>query len=80
MAPWAHVQFLLADAQDLPFEDGAFDVAMSNGCLNLSPDKRSVLAEVRRVLRPGGRLALCDAVLKPEKAQEVCVDPDNWSL
>jgi len=80
MAPWAHVQFLVADAEHLPFEDGAFDVVMSNGCLNLSPDKHKVLAEVHRVLRHGGRLALCDAVLKPEKAREVSVDPDTWSL
>ena len=80
LAPWARVRFLVADAAALPFDDDTFDVALSNGCLNLSPQKAEVLAEVHRVLRPGGRLALCDAVLKPEKADEVAADPDNWSL
>jgi SAM-dependent methyltransferase len=81
MAPWAPVTFLVADAAErLPFEDGSFDVVQSNGCLNLSPRKRELLSEVNRVLRPGGRLALCDAVLKADKAAEVTADPDNWSL
>lgn len=80
MAPWAHVSFLVADAESLPFEDATFDVALSNGCLNLSPRKRELLAEVHRVLHSGGRLAMCDAVLKPEKAAEVTASPDDWSL
>lgn len=78
-APWARVRFLVADAEKLPLDDGSFDVALSNGCLNLSTRKRELLAEVHRVLRPGGRLALCDAVLKPEKAAEVSASPDDWS-
>lgn len=76
----AAVRFLVAEAECLPFEDAAFDVVLSNGCLNLSPRKSELLGEVRRVLRRGGRFALCDAVLKPEKAAEVSADPDNWSL
>lgn len=80
LAPWAPVRFLLAEAEHLPFEDGTFDVALSNGCLNLSADKEAVLSELWRVLRPGGRLAMCDAVLKTDKADEVLADPDNWSL
>jgi arsenite methyltransferase len=80
-APSARVTFVVADAaQCLPFGDGSFDAVESNGCLNLSPHKRELLAEVHRVLRPGGRLALCDAVLKPERAAEVIASPDNWSL
>jgi arsenite methyltransferase len=79
-APCARVTFLEANAEDLPFPDDSFDVALSNGCLNLSAQKAELLAEVFRVLRPGGRLALCDAVLKPEKAAEVTGDPDAWSL
>ena len=81
MAPWAPVTFLVADAAErLPFDDSSFDAVQSNGCLNLSPRKRELLTEVHRVLRTGGRLALCDAVLKPQKAAEVSADPDNWSL
>jgi arsenite methyltransferase len=81
LVPSARVTFAVADAAEgLPFEDVSFDSALSNGCLNLSPHKRELLSEVHRVLRPGGRLALCDAVLKPEKAAEVSADPDDWSL
>ena len=72
--------FLVANAEDMPFAEDEFDVALSNGCLNLSPRKRELLSEIWRVLRPGGRLALCDAVLKPEKADEVTAAPDAWSL
>lgn len=80
LVPAARVRFLEADAEDLPFADGSFDVALSNGCLNLSARKGEMLAEAYRVLRPGGRLSLCDAVLKPEKAGEVSADPGSWSL
>lgn len=80
VAPDAKVRFLVAEAEDLPFADGSFDAVLSNGCLNLSPRKEELVAEVHRVLRIGGRFALCDAVLKPEKADEVIADPDNWSL
>lgn len=79
-APELPVRFVETQAEQLPFDDASFDVALSNGCLNLSPRKPELLAEVFRVLRPGGRLALCDAVLKPEKAAEVIADPDAWSL
>lgn len=80
MVPQARVRFVLTDAERMPFAEDSFDAALSNGCLNLSPRKVELLAEVHRVLRPGGRLALCDAVLKPDKAAEVTADPDNWSL
>lgn len=80
LVPEARVSFIRCDAERLPFGDDTFDVALSNGCLNLSPHKAELLAEVHRVLLPGGRLALCDAVLKPDKADEVTSDPDSWSL
>jgi ubiquinone/menaquinone biosynthesis C-methylase UbiE len=79
-ARWARVDFVEARAEHLPFADASFDVVLSNGCLNLSAEKGGLLAEIHRVLRVGGRLALCDAVLKPEKAAEVTADPGQWSL
>ncbi len=52
-----NVEVLACDAATLPFEDGAFDRALMNLMLMLTPDPSAVLAEVRRVLGPGGRLA-----------------------
>ena len=59
----------------LPFADGSVDVVVSNGVLNLSTRKSRALAEMHRVLRPGGRIALADLVLTESLPEEIVKNP-----
>jgi len=65
--------------EDLPVESGSVDVVISNGVLNLSPDKPRVLSEVVRVLKPGGRLFLADVVVQRELTLESRQNPELWA-
>ncbi len=62
----ARVQVVQADAQALPFADAGFDAALSQEAFLHVPDKARLLAECRRVLRPGGKLAFSDWVATPD--------------
>lgn len=63
----------------LPVPDASVDVVLSNGVLNLAPDKRAVLREIVRVLRPGGRLCLADVVVQRELSLDARQDPELWA-
>jgi SAM-dependent methyltransferase len=65
--------------EELPLEDASVDVVISNGVLNLSPDKRQALKEIFRVLRPGGRLLLADVVVQRELTLPVRQSPELWA-
>jgi SAM-dependent methyltransferase len=63
----------------LPVANASVDVVISNGVLNLAPDKDLVFSEIHRVLRPGGRLLMADVVVQRELKVEVRNDPDLWA-
>ena len=74
-----NVTFRRARIEELPFDDGSFDVVISNGVVNLSADKRRAIAEAARVLRPGGRLALADIVTERQIAARTACQADLWA-
>lgn len=66
-------------AEELPVTDGSVDVVISNGVINLTPDKLVTLRELYRVLKPGGRFQLGDIVVHKEVPQNAKDDIDLWS-
>ena len=65
--------------EELPVEDASVDVVISNGVINLTPDKVGAMREVYRVLKPGGRFQIGDIVVHKEVPQDAKDDVDLWS-
>lgn len=74
-----NIEFLEGRIEDLPVEEGGFDCVISNGVINLSPEKDRVFAEVARVLRPGGRMAVADIVSEAQLTEAIVCDADLWA-
>ena len=73
-----NVSFYQASAEQLEFPNEGFDVAISNGVLNLVVNKERALAEIYKVLKPGGRLMLADQVLTGEPPESKKDMLTNW--
>ena len=74
-----NVEFRKGFAEELPVEDESIDVVISNGVINLCPDKEAVMREVHRVLKPGGRFQIADIVVHKEVPQSAKDNIDLWS-
>jgi arsenite methyltransferase len=75
----ANVEWVRGELERIPLPDASVDVAVSNGVVNLSPRKGRALAEIYRVVKPGGRVSLADVVLDEDLPPEIMVDPDAWA-
>jgi arsenite methyltransferase len=74
-----NVDFVEGDVEKLPFAADSFDVAISNGVIDLIPDKDAVFSEIFRVLRPGGRLQIADVTIQQPVSEEGRRDIDLWT-
>jgi arsenite methyltransferase len=75
----ANAEFLKGYLEDIPLADGTVDVVISNCVINLAADKRRVIAEAARVLRPGGRLAVSDVIADPDMDRATREDMEQWT-
>jgi arsenite methyltransferase len=75
----ANVQFVEGEAERLPFEDGSFDVVISNGVIDLIPDKDAVFSELHRVLAAGGRIQVADVTIQNPVSEEGRRNIDLWT-
>jgi SAM-dependent methyltransferase len=65
--------------EDIPVDDASVDVVISNGVINLSPRKSRVLAEINRVLRPGGRMCIADLTVDDTLPRDVLTSESAWA-
>jgi arsenite methyltransferase len=75
----ANVRFVEGQAEELPFADASFDAIISNGVIDLIPDKDAVFSELHRVLRPGGRIQLADVTIQRPVSEEGQRNIDLWT-
>ena len=76
---FGHAEFRHGLAEELPVDDGWADVIISNGVLNLCPDKLSTLLEFHRVMKPGGKLQIADIMVEKAVPEGAKRDIDLWT-
>ncbi len=74
-----NVSFCKSYIESVPFPDGSFDAVISNGVINLVPDKEKVFAEVLRVLKPGGRMVIADIVTEKQLPENITCNSTLWA-
>ena len=74
-----NVEFVQSEAERLPFADESFDVVISNGVIDLIPDKDAVFSELFRVLKPGGRIQVADVTIQNPVSEEGRRNIDLWT-
>ena len=74
-----NVDFVEAEAERLPFAEASFDVVISNGVIDLVPDKDAAFAELYRVLAPGGRIQIADVTIQNPVSEEGRRNIDLWT-
>jgi len=74
-----HVEFVEGEAEQLPFGDDSFDVVISNGVIDLIPDKAAVFTQLFRVLAPGGRMQIADVTIQNPVSAEGRRNIDLWT-
>lgn len=74
-----NVSFVKGKIEELLFPDSSFDVVISNGVINLCPDKERVFAEVARVLKPKGRMVIADIVTEHQLPENIVCDSTLWA-
>ena len=74
-----NAEFLKGYLEDVPLGDETVDVVISNCVINLAADKRRVLSEAARVLRPGGRFAISDVIADPDMDEQTRADMAAWT-
>jgi SAM-dependent methyltransferase len=74
-----HIELHESLIEALPLEDASVDVVISNGVIDLVPDKDAVFDEIDRVLRPGGRLQIADVVIHHELSEDARARIDLWT-
>jgi SAM-dependent methyltransferase len=79
LANTINTEVQLSTSESIPYEDNSFDVAISNGVLNLSPLKEKSFDEIYRVIKPGGRLQFGDIVLKEGVEPANVCNIDSWA-
>jgi arsenite methyltransferase len=74
-----NVEFVESEAERLPFPDASFDVVVSNGVIDLIPDKDAVFSELFRVLAPGGRMQIADVTIQNPVSEQGRRNIDLWT-